>query len=218
MEVARDSDQHLQRGGYDIPRRDDNFGQTGCDNKARWLHPTESVEAERRARSERSKRMAEAWTPEQRAHLIATCSAPCGPSGSRKALRQPDAFGAGESRKLGLRPRVIRLCGGGAKGAPQAGRGNAGQWRGRGRPIRLGGIRGEVGSFNRRRHIVHQYAAYHLLGPCRSPRNRLRVSSGEGRDPLAPAAAVLLYYWHVPHRVNRLTSVIFAVGFLLSDE
>ena len=25
----------------------------------------------------------------------------------------------------------------------------------------------------------------------------------------------LLYYWHVPHRVNRLTSVILSVGFLL---
>ena len=29
-------------------------------HKARWLHPTESVEAERRARSERSKRLAAA--------------------------------------------------------------------------------------------------------------------------------------------------------------
>ena len=34
------------------------------------------------------------------------------------------------------------------------------------------------------------------------------------RSPHPPR--FLLYYWHVPHRVNRLTSVIFAVGSLLT--
>ena len=35
-------------------------------HKARWLHPDAAVEEERRGRSERAKRQAAAWTPEQR--------------------------------------------------------------------------------------------------------------------------------------------------------
>ena len=60
-------------------------------HKARWLHPTESVEAERRARSERSKRLAAAWTPEQRAAF-----AEAGQRAHRKPVEGTPVDGVGE--------------------------------------------------------------------------------------------------------------------------
>ena len=59
--------------------------------KARWLHPTESVEAERRDRSERSKRMLAAWTPEQRAAFVEA-----GNKAHRKPVEGTPVDGAGE--------------------------------------------------------------------------------------------------------------------------
>ena len=66
----------------------------------------------------------------------------------------------------------------------------------------------EVGAFIRRRHVVRQRAARHLRGPCRSPRNGVRVcvaARGEGavkfnrETPLRP----LRQFCYTTHRAPR---------------